>query len=462
MTLADHPHKPVVLIADDERAQRELVACCVREWGFEAVCADHGQQALAVLAESRVDMVISDVRMPHLDGLELAGILRERYPQLPVLLITAYPDVRQAVAAVRHGALDYLAKPIDLGELRDLLTAALGAQGAVDDPLPPLPPGVIAQSPAMQQVLREVYLVSQSDATVLITGESGSGKEVVADLLHAWGPRHGQAIIKLNCAAIPATLIESELFGHERGAFTGATAAREGRWRAADGGTLMLDEVGELPLPLQAKLLRALQDGSYSALGSDATSQADVRVIAATNRDLEQEIAERRFREDLYFRLNVVELHLPALRDRREDIAPMARRFATEFCGEPARISPATQRLLQVYPWPGNIRELRNVMARSCLMARGGVVLPEHLPPKLRRPPPAGPPQADATRETAVQTLAASEKQRILAALAHCGGNRTRAAQVLGIGRRTLIYRLKSYALETPPAPDLPTDEEGL
>lgn len=449
MRTPGRPQPPVVLIVDDERTQRELVARCVREWGFDAVLAENGQEALAVLAATPVEMLISDVRMPRLNGIELVGRVRERFPRLPVLLITAYPDIRQAVSVVKDGALDYLAKPIDLGELRDLLVATLGPQTPVTESLPPLRPGTVVHSAAMQQILQEVHLVSQSDATVLITGESGSGKEVIADLLHAWGPRSSRPIVKLNCAAIPAAMVESELFGHERGAFTGAQSAREGRWKTAHEATLMLDEVGELPLPLQAKLLRALQDGSYSPLGSDQTHYADVRVIAATNCELEQAIAERRFREDLYYRLNVVELHLPPLRERLDDIVPMARLFATEFGGEPARLSPATQRLLLAHSWPGNVRELRNVLARSCLMARGGVILPEHLPPRLR----SGTPQP-ASPVGEVQTLAAGEKQRILAALAQCQGNRTRAALLLGIGRRTLVYRLKSYATDTPLAAD--------
>jgi DNA-binding NtrC family response regulator len=452
MTTPGSPQAPVVLIVDDERSQRELVARCVREWGFQAVLAANGQEALAVLAATPVAMVISDVRMPGLDGIALVGLLRERFPQLPVLLITAYPDIRQAVSVVKDGALDYLAKPIDLGELRDLLLATLGPRPPVTESLPPLRPGTIARSVAMQQLLQEVHLVSQSDATVLITGESGVGKEVIADLMHAWGPRSDRPIIKLNCAAIPVSMVESELFGHERGAFTGALAAREGRWKAAHGATLMLDEVGELPLPVQAKLLRALQDGSYSPVGSDQTRYADVRVIAATNSDLEKEIAERRFREDLYYRLNVVELYVPPLRERPDDIVPMARLFAAEFNAEPARLSPATQRRLLAYSWPGNVRELRNVLARSCLMARGGVILPEHLPPRVRHEsaegPPGAPPADRAGSE--LQTLAAGERQRILAALAHCNGNRTRAALLLGIGRRTLVYRLKSYAADSP------------
>jgi transcriptional regulator with GAF, ATPase, and Fis domain len=323
---------------------------------------------------------------------------------------------------------------------------------------------IVGEDFGLKKVMNMVRQVAPRNSPVLLFGETGAGKDVIANSIHYSSPRKDGPFVKVNCGAIPETLLDSELFGHEKGAFTGATAAREGRWKAAHGGTLMLDEVGELPLPLQAKLLRALQDGTYSPLGSDLTEQADVRVLAATNRDLEEEIAARRFREDLYYRLNVVEIHLPALRERTADIAPMARRFAAEFCGEPARISPATERVLQAYAWPGNVRELRNVLARSCLMARGGVILPEHLPPRVRCPPANDRAAAAATAGAApgpVQTLADSEKQRILAALAHCGGNRTRAAQLLGIGRRTLIYRLKSYDSETAHTGDPPPTEAG-
>jgi transcriptional regulator with PAS, ATPase and Fis domain len=278
---------------------------------------------------------------------------------------------------------------------------------------------------------------------VLIAGESGTGKEIVADLVHAWSSRAQGPLVKLNCAALPDQLLESELFGHERGAFTGAQASRSGRWKAADGGTMMLDEIGELALPLQAKLLRALQDGSYSPLGSDRTLHANVRVVAASNRDLQAAVAEGRFREDLYYRLNVIEIYLPPLRERPDDIIALARRFADEFLDEAARISPATERLLLAYPWPGNVRELRNVLQIACLRARGAVILPEHLSLRVLRGAATAQPSSPA--DAGGQSLADLEKRQILEMLAACGGNRTRAAERLGIGRRTLLYKLKSY-----------------
>ena len=434
-----------ILVVDDHRPQRELLAKCLRDWGYNVVDVSSGDQAVTVLQTSRIDMVITDVRMPGISGLELVPVIREHFPVVPVLLITAFPDVRQAVSAIKDGAVDYLTKPIDLDELRDLVANALGERPRLDHSLPPLPKGVVFADPAMEAVLRDTYRVADSRATLLLTGESGTGKEVLFDLICSWSSRADGPSVKLNCAAIPVNMLESEMFGHEKGAFTGAVTARDGRWRVADGGTLMLDEVPELPLPLQAKFLRALQDGSYSPLGSDKTFHADVRVIAATNKPLEKEIEEGRFREDLYYRLNVVELCLPALRDRPADILLLARQFLGEFLGPQARIAAGTEQVLMSHPWPGNVRELRNVIERGSLMAQGEILLPEHLSPRILR-------KAEQRAKGALPmsaeedgTLAAAERQAILAALARCNGNRTRAARELGIGRRTLIYKLKSY-----------------
>jgi len=411
-----------ILLVDDHRPQRELLAKCLRDWGYNVVDVSSGEQAVTVLQNSQIDMVITDVHMPGISGLELVPIIRERFPVVPVLLVTAFPDIRQAVSAIKDGAVDYLTKPIDLDELLDLVTNALGEKPRLAPSLPPLPDGVVFADPAMEAVLRDAYRVADSRATLLITGESGTGKEVLFDLICSWSSRADAPTLKLNCAAIPDNLLESEMFGHEKGAFTGAVTARDGRWRAADGGTLMLDEVAELPLPLQAKFLRALQDGSYSPLGSDKTLHADVRVIAATNTSLEKEIEEGRFREDLYYRLNVVELYLPALRDRSGDILLLARRFLSEFLGPQARIAAGTEKVLLSHPWPGNVRELRNVIERGSLMAQGEILLPEHLPPRILR---EAEQRAKGTRPMSPEedrTLAAAEQQAILAALARCNG----------------------------------------
>ncbi len=432
-----------ILVVDDLAPQRDLILTCLREWGWQAIGAVDGSSACELLGTTHVDMVISDVRMPGMSGLELAQFVRERFPTTPCLLLTAFPDIRQAVEAVKDGALDYLVKPIDLDELRDVVGNVLGDAPRHAADLPSPPDGLVFVDPVMHRVIEEVHLVAGSDATVLITGESGVGKEIIADLIHTWSPRTRRPFVKMNCAAIPENMLESEMFGHEKGAFTGAVSAREGRWRAADKGTLLLDEIGELPAPLQAKLLRALQDGSCSPLGSDRTTVVDVRVIAATNKDLEEEVAAGRFRQDLYYRLNVFEIHLPPLRERRRDILPMARAFAREFMGRSARIGAAAEHIIESYSWPGNVRELRNVIERACLLARGGIVLPEHLSPRLLRT--ARGEGADDVGKGEAQTLAELEKRTILEALARNNGNRTRTAVELGISRRALIYKLKSW-----------------
>jgi len=433
--------RPLILVVDDERQHRELIIRCLLGWGFDAIQAEDGEQALLKASETSPDMIICDVRMPNMNGLDFVLALRQTHPSVPVLLVTAYPDIRQAIDAIKDGVLDYLTKPIDLDELHDLVAATLGVHSEADEDLPALPKGVIVRSPCMKHVLQHAQRVAEADVAVLMTGESGTGKEVLADLIHTWSARAQKTFVKLNCAAIPENMVESELFGHTKGAFTGAVAARNGRWPTADGGTLLLDEVGELPLPLQAKLLRALQDGSYSPLGSDKTQHADVRVIAATNRDLEQDVADGRFREDLYYRLNVVEIYLPPLRERSEEIIPLARQFAAAFEPSGSRIGRAVEQILRTYSWPGNVRELRNVVQGAVLMARGGVMLPEHLSARVMR---AVTDRTDTLTSDA--TLAESEKRKILSTLTECNGNRTRAAQRLGISRRTLLYRLKAYA----------------
>jgi DNA-binding NtrC family response regulator len=275
---------------------------------------------------------------------------------------------------------------------------------------------------------------------VLIAGESGTGKEVIADLIHRWSPRASGPLVAANCASLPENLIESELFGHSKGAFTGASEARQGFFRAAHGGTLFLDEIGELPLLLQPKLLRALETGQISPVGSDRVVDVDTRLVAATNRDLDTEVAEGRFRDDLYYRINVVELALMPLRDRREDVLPLARHFASEFAGGPVRLSPQAMNCLLVYAWPGNVRELRNAIQRACLLCRGDVILPEHMPPRITCP--GNPPER--TSETSEGRLSQVERATILATLAECDGNRTRAAKKLGISRRALIYKLQA------------------
>jgi len=433
---------PRILIVDDDPGQRSLLDSFLRGQGFETVLADSGEKALELLPTGKFSMMISDVRMPGLSGLETLRKVRPQFPSLPVLLVTAYADIRDAVVAMRDGALNYLAKPIDLDELLATVRQATGMTPSTAMILgseKKLPPHVVAQSPMTVALFQQVSLIAPSDTRVFITGESGTGKEVVADMIHAWSPRNGGPFVKVNCAAIPETLLESELFGHERGAFTGASAQRIGRFEEASGGTIFLDEIAEMSPPLQAKLLRVMQDGRFQRIGSNREIHTNARILAASNRNLEDEVKNGRFREDLYYRLNVVELDLPPLRERREDILPLANLFVGEFARNRARLAEATVDCLQNYPWPGNVRELRNAIERAVLLSQSELILPEHLPTKLREAAKLAGPGAliDA------QQLDEIERHAILAALAQHKSNRTETAKALGISRRTLLYKLQ-------------------
>ncbi len=436
-----------VLVVDDDATQRRLIADFLAARGYECRQAATAEEAISSLKKRPTHMVIMDVRMPGMSGLEALRKIRESFPVLPLLLITAYADVRDAVAAIKDGALDYLAKPIDLDELIVAVEDAVGASSlpAKAISLPDIPDGIVAKSPAILSLLQEAAVVAPSRASVLISGESGTGKEVVADLVHLWSERRQKPLVKVNCAAIPDNLLESELFGHEKGAFTGAVQARSGRFEAADGGSLFLDEIAEMSASLQAKLLRVVQDGTFQRLGGNRTLHADVRLIAATNRDIEKAVADGRFREDLFYRLNVIQLYVSPLRERRADILPLARRFGREFAGGKVRFSGGASAALETYPWPGNIRELRNTVERACLLSRGEIILAEHLPVKMRPPELPSrsvPGQSEGTLMEDVGRTA------ILNALAETGGNRTQAARRLGISRRNLIYKLQKYKRE--------------
>jgi DNA-binding NtrC family response regulator len=437
------PNQPVrILIVDDDPGQRSLLDSFLRSQGFETVVADSGERALELLGAGTIRMMISDVRMPGLSGLETLRRARQEHAALPVLLVTAYADIREAVGAMRDGAVNYLAKPIDLDELLASVQQATGISKSV--PLQygedrQLPPGVVARSPLMQAVFRDASLIAPSETRVLITGESGVGKEVLADVIHAWSARAAGSLVKVNCAALPETLLETELFGHERGAFTGAHAQRIGRFEEANDGTIFLDEVAEMSPQLQAKLLRVTQDGRFQRVGSNREVHTNARILAASNRNLEEEVKNGRFREDLFYRLDVVELDVPPLRERREDILPLASQFIAEFAKGRARFSDTVATCLERYPWPGNVRELRNAMERAVLLSRSELILPEHLPQRVRaateQPPAAG--LADAGQ------LEEIEREAILQALRKHQFNRTETAKALGISRRALLYKLQ-------------------
>ena len=429
---------PFIAVVDDDPAQRQLLDNALQRAGFRTLLCENGDAALEKAQET--DLMLLDVRMPGLSGLEVLERLRRDGSAKPVILLTAYIDVRDAVSAMKQGAVDYLEKPVDLDELITAIDEALGntGRGAIHDRTG-TPPGIVAESEAMREVFRQASRVATTGATVLLLGESGCGKEVLARFIHGESPRAQHPLVAVDCASLPATLIESELFGHEKGAFTGADDKRRGRFEEADGATLFLDEIGELPTALQPKLLRVLETGAVRRIGAESDCRVDVRVIAATNRDLETETREGRFREDLYYRLNVFPIAIPPLRERVDDILPMAEAFLRE---KHKRLAPAAQRLLLSYSWPGNVRELHNAMERAAILANGALVLPTDLPPALRRATPAS-----NSGGVLVGDMQEIQRRAILEALEKTGGNKTQAAELLGISRRNLIYKLRAYGL---------------
>lgn len=437
---------PRILIVDDDPGQRSLLDSFLRGQGFATTIAKSGEEALAFLRKEHFSLMISDIRMPGLSGLETLRLARKEHPVLPVLLVTAYADIREAVGAMRDGALNYLAKPIDLDELLATVQQATGL--APSGPVPfgvekHLPDGIVAESPLMRAVFHDASLIAPSESRVLITGESGVGKEVLADVIHSWSTRAGGPMVKVNCAAIPENLLESELFGHEKGAFTGAVVQRIGRFQHANDGTIFLDEIGDMSQTLQAKLLRVTHDGRFSRVGSNVELQTNARILAATNRNLEEEVKAGRFREDLFYRLSVVELNIPPLRERPEDIVPLASAFIAQLTKGKARFSGAVTECLRQYPWPGNVRELHNAMERAALLSISEVILPEHLPARVRAAvtsvTPTEVPQSEASG------LGEIERQAILQALKKHNYNRSETARALGISRRALLYKLQRF-----------------
>ena len=449
---------PRILIVDDDAGQRSLIDSFLRSQGFHTVTSSSGEEALNVLKNQSIQMMISDVRMPGISGIETLRRAREEQISIPVLMVTAFPDIRDAVGAMRDGAVNYLEKPIDLDELLTIVQRALGIQ--VDHtPIvgdnKTLPSHVVAKSPSMLSVFRDASLVAASDSRILITGESGVGKEIVADVIHSWSLRAEHPFLKVNCAAIPEDLLESELFGHEKGAFTGAISQRIGRFEEAGLGSILLDEISEMSPRLQAKLLRVTQDGAFQRVGSNKEQQTRVRIIAATNRNLEKEVQAGRFREDLFYRLNVVEIYVPPLRERPEDILPLATHFMSEFSNRRARFSQAVVSCLETYRWPGNVRELRNAMERAALLCHGELILPEHLPARIKQVASDSKPQ-EASEATKLETI---ERHAIMQALRENHYNRTETARALGISRRTLLYKLGrlrelGYPIDVPSEPN--------
>ena len=460
--------KARILVVDDDASTREVFGELLQRWGYEVEQTSDGHDALKLIAELHPDVIISDLVMPKLDGLALARALREESPETPLIIITGKGSIDAAVEAVREGVFDFVEKPLDPARLKVILQRALEKRhiehemqvlrrrlGQVDAGV-----GLIGQSPAMRKVMDLVEKVAPSKASVVITGQSGTGKEMVARAIHQLSPRRDKAFIAINCSAIPAGLMESEMFGHERGAFTGADQRRLGAWELADGGTLFLDEIGEIPIDLQAKFLRVLEDERLRRLGGKSEISVDVRVISATNRDLKEDIKTGRFREDLYFRLNVFQVPLSALKERRDDIPLLVQHFIDRFSREGGKkllgLTPQAMKILCEYAWPGNIRELRNTLERAVILCGGaGVIDVEHLPAELS----VGGGESAYLKLPFGLPLREVEKEYILSSLGRMQNNKARTAQALGISEKTLYNKLYRYSGKGP-RPKEPYDED--
>jgi two-component system response regulator HydG len=444
--------RPRVVVADDEAASRNALATLLRAEGFDVTLAEDGQVGLTRVQEIAPDVLVTDLQMPGIDGIELLRRARESQPDLIVILMTAFADVETAVRAMHEGAEHYLSKPLQADELLLVIRRALDRRKLRDEATELRVrlkeklrfDSIVGSSPAMQAVFDVVEQVARTKATVLITGESGTGKELVAQAIHENGPRASAPFVKLHCAALAETLLESELFGHERGAFTGAAGRREGRFKQADGGTLFLDEIGEISPSIQVKLLRFLQERTFERVGGNETVKVDVRIIAATNRDLAAECASGKFREDLYYRLNVVNVEMPPLRARPSDLLPLAAHFLRRFAKENGKAidgfaEDAIERITG-YRWPGNVRELENVIERSVVLCDGPKLTAKYLP--------AG---VSAVARGGVRipgsTMDEVERHAILTTLEACGGRTTQAAQMLDISVRKIQYKLHEYGV---------------
>jgi len=447
-----------IVLVDDDDGSRSAMATGLRRVGYEVVEFDSGEAALESLEDGEAaDVLITDVRMPGIDGYELVRRVRALRAAMPVLMVTAFGDVDGAVQALQGGADDYLTKPVNLVELRKRVELQLERSTLTRDKrelqerLEKLVgfANIIGRSEGMQQVFERVRVVAPAPSTVLIVGESGSGKELIANAIHEHSQRAGGRFVALNCGAIPGEILEAELFGHERGAFTGAHQRRIGKLEAASGGTLFLDEISELSPDLQVKLLRVLEERTIVRVGGNDEVPVDFRLLAATNRDLDEEVARERFRRDLYYRLKVVTIALPPLRRRTDDIPLLVAHFVARFNAElgrnVTRIAPPLLAALRAHPWPGNVRELRNVVENMVLFARGDELTLGDLPPEFRdERPPAAPERAG---EWAPRRMAEIEKEAILATLELTEGHRAKAAQILDIGLRTLQRKLKEYGV---------------
>lgn len=443
-----------ILVVDDEKVHRFMLTSMFKEWGWQAEEADDGTTAVAAVEEGPFDAILMDVRMTTMDGMEALQRIHAINPSIPVVIMTAFSSVDSAVEAIKMGAHDYLTKPLDFDRMRQTLEVAMQhkqkeVDGQEKKSSPDVETAIIGTSKPIQEMLDMLVQVAPTEANVLITGESGTGKELIASALHDKSLRASGPLIKVNCAALAENLLESELFGHEKGAFTGADRRRDGRFVQADGGSLFLDEIGETTPAMQAKLLRVLQEHELQRVGGQETIKVDVRIIAATNRDLEQDVASGRFREDLYYRLNVVVLDVPPLRERHGDIPHLANHFLKDYAAKNKRtvagITPECMDLLVRYPWPGNVRELENSIERGVILMRGEYLEVTTMPLALQRWAGENAPE-DVQGEPA--TLKDAERLLIIKTLEETGGNRSEAARRLQITRKTLSNKIKSYNIQ--------------
>ena len=461
-----------IWIAEDDRSLRWVMEKAIRREDIQVKSFENAEDLLEALEKDQPEIIISDIRMPGMDGLELLQRIHADHPEMPIIITTAHSDLDSAVSAYQSGAFEYLPKPFDLEELVDVARRGISFanEQKVSAEVAESPQSeIIGEAPAMQEVFRAIGRLSNSSITVLINGESGTGKELVAQALHKHSPRRNNKFIALNMAAIPHDLIESELFGHEKGAFTGAAQRREGRFEQANGGTLFLDEIGDMPAEAQTRLLRVLADGEFYRVGGHMAVKVDVRIIAATHQNLETLVTGNRFREDLYHRLNVIRVHLPRLADRREDIPELMQHFfhsaAKELEMEPKVLSPEAEEFLFSLPWPGNVRQLENICRWLTVMAAGREVLLSDLPPELRAEQSDNDQRISGDWQTMLRKWADKElgagradilssaipdfeRTMIEAALAHTAGRKKDAAQLLGWGRNTLTRKLQEYSIE--------------
>jgi len=455
--------KSQVLVVDDEADIRELLMMTLSRMGVESHGAATRTEALALLATNRYDLCLTDMRLPDGDGLAVLDYVAKHHPDTPVAVITAHGSTENAVAALKAGAFDYLSKPVSLEQLRALIRAALNlppvaGSGESDAPAEVAArsgPVLVGNSPQMQQARLMIDKLARSQAPIHVTGESGSGKELAARSIHDKGARHAAPFVPVNCGAIPENLMESEFFGYKKGAFTGAAADRDGFFQAANSGTLFLDEVADLPLPMQVKLLRAIQEKKVRKVGSTAEENVDVRIISATHRNLADEVKSGTFRQDLYYRLNVIELRMPSLREMREDIPTLAALLLARLSGgaAPARLSPEAARALQAYDFPGNVRELENVLERALTLAGGAEITPADLQltgaqARPQQPEERAVEESHASGLSLPEKLESIERQAIMAALEKVHYNRTAAAKLLGVSFRALRYRMERLGIK--------------